>query len=62
MSQPDVQIDVNDLLNAQSNASAQQIAALLRRVAELEAINAALRRQLADRITEDTRLKAVGDG
>lgn len=60
----DVQIDIQDLLNAQSNISAQQIAALMRRNAELEALNAALRRALAAQAEESPHPKprAVGGG
>jgi regulator of replication initiation timing len=65
MPDDDLKIDVQDLLNAQSNISAQQIAALMRRNAELEALNAALRRALAAQAEENTphrKPRAVGDG
>jgi hypothetical protein len=41
-----VELDVQELLASQSNVSAQQIATLLRRIAELEAMVSALRRML----------------
>lgn len=39
-----LQLDVSELLTAQATISGQQIATLIRRVAELEAANLALRR------------------
>jgi hypothetical protein len=57
-----VQLNVTELLDAQSNLAAQQVAALMRRNAELEATVLALRRMLAEATdaTPHPRPKAVG--
>lgn len=43
-----VQLNVTELLDAQTNIAAQQVAALMRRNAELEATILALRRMLTE--------------